>query len=236
MTKAGTVVESIQKPEDHTALILRYKSTYARVLDANRKFLQAASRYHDLSQSATDMIDADDLVNMLGRATTCAILAASGAQRRRILGLVYKDTRLSQLDGLQGFETHSTILRKMFLNQVIQPEELVKFESSLAEHQKATMGDGLTIMERAVIEHNMVAVGKLYKSIYFAQLGKVLGVSAEKAEKIAANMIMENSLSGSIDQVDGILNFSKEEEGHIWDQNITSFCMELNRVTDQIKA
>ena len=78
VTKAGMVVESIPDPENHTVLILRYKSTYARVLDSNRKFLQAASRYHDLSQSNTDIVDADDLLQMLGKAATCAILAPSG--------------------------------------------------------------------------------------------------------------------------------------------------------------
>mmetsp|Transcript_10754 Transcript_10754/g.31837 ORF Transcript_10754/g.31837 Transcript_10754/m.31837 type:complete len:132 (+) Transcript_10754:693-1088(+) len=88
VTKAGTVVESIPDPDQNMALILRYKSTYARVLDANRKFLPAASRYHDLSQARSDMIDSDDLLNMLGRAATCAILAPSGPQRQRILGLV----------------------------------------------------------------------------------------------------------------------------------------------------
>jgi len=88
VTKAGTVVESIRNPEEHMALILRYKSTYARVLDANRKFLQAAQRYHDLSLSQTDQIDAEDLLTMLGRAATCAILAPSGPQRHRVLGHV----------------------------------------------------------------------------------------------------------------------------------------------------
>jgi COP9 signalosome complex subunit 4 len=88
VTKAGSVVESIAKPEEHMALILRYKSTYARVLDSNRKFLQAASRYHDLSQSSTELIRAEDLLGMLGRAATCAILAPSGPQRQRVLGHV----------------------------------------------------------------------------------------------------------------------------------------------------
>jgi COP9 signalosome complex subunit 4 len=88
VTKAGSVVESIAKPEEHMALILRYKSTYARVLDSNRKFLQAASRYHDLSQSSTELIRAEDLLGMLGRASTCAILAPSGPQRQRVLGHV----------------------------------------------------------------------------------------------------------------------------------------------------
>jgi len=86
--KAGGVVEAISPPEEHMVVILRYKSTYARVLDCNRKFLTAASRYHDLSQSSEELIRADDLLVMLGRAATCAILAPSGPQRQRILGLV----------------------------------------------------------------------------------------------------------------------------------------------------
>jgi COP9 signalosome complex subunit 4 len=53
--KAGVYVEQISNKEQHMALILRYKSTYARVLDANRKFLTAASRYHELSQSASEV-------------------------------------------------------------------------------------------------------------------------------------------------------------------------------------
>jgi COP9 signalosome complex subunit 4 len=149
VTKAGSVVESISNPDQHLALILRYKSTYARVLDSNRKFLQAASRYHDLSQSSGDLIRAEDLLAMLGRAVTCAILAPSGPQRKRVLGHIYNDSRLSQLDSIPQFETHATILTKMYKNQILGKDELIKFESSLQPHQKAVMGDGLTIMERS---------------------------------------------------------------------------------------
>lgn len=109
VTKAGTIIESSGismissaasagdddgddggdkkevKDERTVTLMLRYKSTYARVLDANRKFLQAAMKYHDLSTAYlhTDAIDADDLLSMLGRAVTCAILSPNSAQRQR---------------------------------------------------------------------------------------------------------------------------------------------------------
>jgi COP9 signalosome complex subunit 4 len=235
--KAGQVVENIQDREQHQALILRYKSTYARVLDANRKFLQAAQRYHDLSQSSTDLIDADDLLHLLGRAATCAVLAPSGPQRQRVLGHIYKDARLRQLDGLDDFQTHATILKKMVTHQVLRPDELTKFEATLAEHQKAIMGDGLTIMERGVVEHNMIAVSNLYRSIYVTELARILGVDARKAEKIASSMILEGSLHGSIDQVEGLLEFEAEESPEqTWDRSITSFCIELNNVTDRVKA
>mmetsp|Transcript_40463 Transcript_40463/g.84183 ORF Transcript_40463/g.84183 Transcript_40463/m.84183 type:complete len:398 (-) Transcript_40463:348-1541(-) len=235
--KAGGIVESIPDKNNHTSLILRYKSTYARVQDSNRKFLQAAQRYHDLSQSETDIIDADDLLQMLGRAATCAILAPSGPQRARILGHIYKDERLSQLDGIENFTTHSKILQKMHLHQILRPDELKEFEASLADHQKAIMGDGLTIMERGVVEHNMIAVGNLYRTIYLKDLALILGVSEKRTETIAANMILDGSLHGIIDQVDGLLIFEADESSEeAWDRSITGFCLELNRVTDAIKT
>ena len=69
VTKAGAVVDSIENPENHRPLILRYKSTNAQIMDSNRKFLQAATRYHELSQLHED-VDAEELLFMLGRAAT----------------------------------------------------------------------------------------------------------------------------------------------------------------------
>lgn len=239
VTKAGGSVQSIQNPKDHVALILRYKTCYARVLDSNRKFLQAAGRYHDLSLvgSQTDIVHADELVEFLGKAATCAILAPRTAQCQRILGLIFKDERLGLLDAIQHFQTHSAILTKMYMNQVIRrDDDLDKFEKSLAEHQTAIMGDGLTILDRALIEHNMVAASQLYASIYFTNLAHLLGVSAERAEKVASKMIMDGSLEGSIDQVEGLLNFQMEKQALVnWDESITSFCVQLNRVTDAVR-
>ncbi len=257
VTRAGTSVDSIEKPEDHVALILRFKSTYARVLDANRKFVQAAGMYYDLSRvgmnnndanndsgggdntnSMTDMIEEDDLLEFLGRAATCAILAVSSSQRQRILGLVYDDERLHTLDSIPHYATHSSIVTKMYKNQIIQRDsDLDKFIESLSDHQRALMGDGLTIDQRALIEHNMVAVSRLYTSIYFSDLGKLLGVGSDRAEKIACKMIVEGNLScGSVDEVDGVLNFDDGEPELVsWDGAITSFCTQLNRVTDAIR-
>lgn len=275
VTKAGASVELIGggsgagdggegERRKHIPLILRYKSTYARVLDANRRFLQAAGRYHELSQfGATNgstenkkdsdndgqndevVVDPNDLLEFLGRAATCAILAPSSSQCQRVLGLVFKDERLSQLDALAHFETHSAILTKMYMNHVIRHDnDLVAFENSLSDHQRAIMSDGLTIIQRAIIEHNMVAVSHLYQTIFFDELGVLLDVSNERAETVAAKMIVDGSLKGgSIDQVEGMLVFDKVgsggsgSEGLVdWDEAITSFCVQLNRVTDAIRA
>lgn len=124
------------------------------------------------------------------------------------------------------------------MTQVIKRDkDLIQFEESLGDHQKALMSDGLTIMERALIEHNMVAAGQLYSTIHFAALGQLLGVSAERAEKIASKMILDRSLIGSIDQVDGILTFGELHRSELvaWDEAIVSFCTQLNGVTDAVR-
>ena len=42
----------------NSELELQYKSCYARILDAKRRFLEAATRYYDLSQSSSGAADA----------------------------------------------------------------------------------------------------------------------------------------------------------------------------------
>ena len=84
---------------------------------------------------------------------------------------------------------------------------------------------------------NQQAVSGIYRSIYINELAHKLGVQNEKAEKIAATMIMEGSLEGSIDQVANLVEFHTEETPNgAWDKAISSFCMELNHVTDSVQT
>lgn len=252
VTKAGASAQalSMMNMDDpnglstqHLTIILRYKSTYARILDANRKFLSAASRYYDLSVqgSLTDIIDGDDLLEFFGRAITCAILAPSCSQRQRMLGTLYKDERLPQLESNSQYATHSSILSKMYMEQIIRRDrELVIFENALADHQKAIMSDGLTIFQRALMEHNIVAASRIYSNIYLSSLAELLSISLEKTEKAASKMILEGFLMASIDQVDGILYFEKYGEKYgeslvEWDGAIEGFCLQLNAVVDSIR-
>lgn len=242
------------------ALVLRYKSTYTRVLDSTRKFQQAATQYYELSQAFEDGVPADELLIFLGRAATCAILSPSGPHRQSLLGLITNDERLHKLDSLQDFHAHSGVLTKMSLCQMLNPKEINNFQKTLEPHQKVKNADGLTLLEKCVFEHTMIAASKLYDSIYFSELAHLLaGLENEESasstnadvhsiERMAAKMIMNGQLNGTIDEVDGILDFdndnSNSHEGisHnddeiilAWDEEITNMCRELNRVVDLIR-
>lgn len=77
------------------------------------------------------------------------------------------------------------------------PLQVEAFAQGLSTHQLALLPDGSTVLDRSVTEHNLEAASKLYNNIYVAELGALLGVSADKAETIASQMIMENRLQVS---------------------------------------
>lgn len=63
------------------------------------------------------------------------------------------------------------------------------------------------MLERAVIEHNLLSASKLYKNITFGELGALLAIDADRAERMASKMIGEDRMPGHIDQMAGLIHF-----------------------------
>lgn len=224
-TRAAMVMHEV----NDTPLTLRYRVCHARILDSKRKFLDAASKYTDLSQQASGGVIVEaDLVQLLRSAVTCAILAPAGPQRSRILALLCKDERIRTVE-------HYEILHKMFMERLIRGSEVQKFEESLLPHQKATMPDGQTVLERAVLQHNVLAASRVYKNMRLPDLGSLLEVPPDRAEKIAAKMIAEARLEGYIDQKSGIIHFESDEHLNQWDRHIRNVCNQVNSVLGKIR-
>eukprot|EP01018_Ginkgo_biloba_P014861 Gb_20363 [translate_table: standard] len=215
------------------ALNLEYKICYARILDMKRKFLEAALRYYEISQIEKRQIgdrwiDEEALQQALAAAVTCTILAAAGPQRSRVLATLYKDERCSKLKIYP-------ILQKVYLERILRKPEIDAFAEELKPHQKALLPDNSTVLDRAMIEHNLLSASKLYTNISFEELGTLLGIAPQKAEKIASRMIYEDRMRGSIDQVEAVIHFEDDiEELQQWDQQIVGLCQALNDVLDSM--
>ncbi|XP_078178318.1 proteasome component (PCI) domain protein [Carex rostrata] len=227
INKASFLVTTSQ----HEVLNLQYKVCYARILDLKRKFLEAALRYYDISQIeklqiGDEEIDEDALEQALSAAVTCTILAAAGPQRSRVLATLYKDERCSKLKIYP-------ILQKVYLERILRKPEIDAFSEELKPHQKALLPDNFTVLDRAMIEHNLLSASKLYTNISFEELGALLGIPPQKAEKIASRMIYEDRMRGSIDQVEAVIHFEDDtEELQQWDQQIAGLCQALNDILD----
>ncbi|KAF7402880.1 hypothetical protein HZH68_005636 [Vespula germanica] len=217
----------LQAESKNEQLQIYYKVCYARVLDYRRKFIEAAQRYNELSYRS--IIHEDERMTALRNALICTVLASAGQQRSRMLATLFKDERCQQLPAY-------SILEKMYLDRIIRRSELQEFEALLQPHQKACTIDGLgsTILDRAVIEHNLLSASKLYNNITFEELGALLEIPPTKAEKIASQMITEGRMNGYIDQIDSIVHFETRETLPTWDKQIQSLCYQVNQIIEKI--
>ncbi len=208
---------------------LQFQLSQARIYDSQRNFLDASTAYHALSSET--VIDAEERLQALAAAITTAVLAPAGPARARQLGKLYKDDRASET-------AEYGILEKIFLDRLLSPSEVSNFAAGLAEHQLAKTADGSTVLDKAVLEHNLLAVSRLYRNITIENLGALLGADADRAEQYAATMIESARLSGSIDQIAGIIHFNTEEGGRdttaslkFWDANVQGLAEEVEKVT-----
>jgi len=86
------------------------------------------------------------------------------------------------------------------------------------------------------VEHNLLAASKLYNNILFSELGALLEISQDKAEKIASQMITEGRMSGHIDQIESIVYFEARDCLLYWDRQIQSLCYDVNQVIEKIAS
>ena len=181
---------------------------------------------------------------MLRAAVTCAILAAAGPRRSRLLATLYRDERSSQLP-------HYNILSAMFFDRIIKPQDVAEFSGMLSEHQKAKLGpssmvvvdddeepddetagaeemEGVMggvdssvkrkkgpedVLEKAIMEHNLLSASLVYSNITFSGLGRLLSLTKGSAEAMARTMIIQGRLRGaSIDQVEGLITFERSDK------------------------
>jgi hypothetical protein len=69
------------------------------------------------------------------------------------------------------------------------------------------------------------------------ELGTLLDVDPVKAEELAAEMIGEGRLSGSIDQVEGLIHFEDSLEQLVqWDRQVAATCVKVDNILEQVAA
>ncbi|RNA16763.1 COP9 signalosome complex subunit 4 [Brachionus plicatilis] len=217
---------ALEKDSKDLSLQIKYRAAQARIWDFKRKFVEAASKYYELSLNSR--LTESEKNHALNSALNCTVLAPAGKQRSRLLATLFKDERCQKLPAF-------SILEKMYLERIIRPDQVKEFESILQPHQKATTQDGSTLLDRAVIEHNLLAASKLYNNIRFDELGNLFGISAQKAEKIASQMISEERMNGSIDQIGSIVHFGVPQCLPTWNKQMQNLCTQVNFIIEKIQ-
>lgn len=220
---------------------LFFQLNQAKILDSQRQFLEASAAYYAISHEG--IVDEGERLHALSEAIKCAVLAPAGPLRGRTLAKIYKDDRANQVE-------EYSILEKIFFDRLLSQDEVKTFSGKLQPHQLAKTSDGSTVLDKAVLEHNLLAASRLYSNIGIEPLGLLLGVDGDRAEAYAAQMIEQGRLSGYIDQIGGFIFFEGEGTGEKktkqdtavvgremrkWDANVQGLAEEVEKATSLIQ-
>ena len=209
--KATRWIGQTAKPEQKQ----RYQIIKGRIQDTKGDFLNAAQTYYRAA------IGTEFDQDLLAWSLKAAILAPSGPQKSRLLAVLHNDERLKS-------NQFYDLLAKMFKGERIDYTNVQEFKETLEEFQNVQK-QGYPILERAVIEHNILCISKLYMNITFDELGNFLGISSEKAEEFVAKMVSEGRIFAVLDQQEGLIEF--EEEGrqvHTFNAQIKETCEKVD--------
>ena len=224
-------------------VLLQFQMCQARILDTKCDFLNACSKYHQLSLAPA--VAEPDRMQCLSAAMTCAILAGAGPLRARALATLYKDERAPQL-----LPRDYALLENMHLDRLLDRRDVDEFAARrlLRPHQRATLADGTTtVLTKAVVEHNLLGASRVYNNIGVDELGLLLGLSPDRAEEYAARMIEQGRLGGSIDQIDRLIYFdapaaasaaAEHRPAHHmrrWDDNVAALAQAVEAVTTLVQ-
>lgn len=99
-------------------------------------------------------------------------MAPSGPRKARLLAILYNEERLKS-------NQFFALLSKMFVGEVIRREHVEDFKGKLEDYQNITMGDGYSVLDKALIEHNIVVISRIYMNIRFNELGNFLGIQPD---------------------------------------------------------
>lgn len=149
-----------------------------------------------------------------------------------MLASLCRDERTAQLPSYN-------ILTKMFRDHILRPMEVQEFEATLKPHQLAKIAQSSndklasavatgspidvdpgssqrlgpsTVLDRAVMEHNLLSCSKIYNNITFSGLGTLLDLAPGAAETMARKMIEQRRLRGTIDQIERLIWFEGRSE------------------------
>ncbi|EAR91142.2 PCI-domain protein (macronuclear) [Tetrahymena thermophila SB210] len=206
----------------------RYENLFAVNLDFQRKFLPAAQKYYYLSNYPD--IDFEEANLLLNAASQCAILGNAGPLRTRILATLYKDERIQSIPNFE-------MLELTYMQRIVSKEQKDKFAGSLKKHQLQILRENFTVLDEAILQHNITAVSQVYESITMKSLSRLVYIGRDIVEVCIQTMIEEKRINAKIDQLIDTVSFQRDEDIPVdFNDRISQFCGRLNEFYEKITA
>ena len=226
-------MSSTKQGDKKKELDVKARGCHARILEASDKYLAASWNYFQITMyddlKSDDYITNKELVKGTDNAIKCCILAKACNARDELLLKLYEDERSRN-------SPRWNMLKNMHEQRIICNQDQEDFGKMLPLKDQLKLIGEYTILQKAVYEHNMRAIARLYKNINIKDLSVLLGISMDGAEDLARIMIIENRLSGTIDQIDNEITFHQGTDIKSWDIEIKETLLSLQKCVEMING
>lgn len=207
------------------SMSLTFNTSAAHLDFYQRRFIAATQNYYRL-----DKIESAMIALVLSSLDSKVAEPSMAKARIRMIGKLVADGRAAS----------SPLFNVLFLiskERILRSEEKELFRKHVPAIYLQSLAElgGLSICEQALIEHNIFAVSRVYTNINFNSLAQILEIPPSRIEKVAQRMIIEERLTGIIDQIKETLYFGVTAIPiQKWDNQIlTSFAL-LKSTSDAI--
>jgi len=113
--------------------------------------------------------------------------------------------------------------------KILRGADVAQFAQQLEPYHVEKKGD-VSELDRSMVQHNLEAASLIYHNISIPQMGALLGLTPEAAERTAADMIQSGRLAASIDRIAGLVSFEASiEQLPVWDSAIENICANVDR-------
>ena len=215
-------------PESVRKLKARLEICVAKRDDLSGEYGKAAKAYEKLSRNSLAYELAGGQAQLLKQAVLCALLMPAGKASKQ-LDVLSMDDRVNPEKTPELAEIYP-IMTKMHQERVMRAADIESLLGHVQEHQRDSV-------RRSIKEHNLLAASKIYRNIAVDELAQLLQIPALEAEQVAAGMMKEGRLSGSIDQQSGSIEFEDvRADVSSWDAQVKGLCEATNSVMASIQA
>ncbi|KAI7944530.1 hypothetical protein MJO28_010225 [Puccinia striiformis f. sp. tritici] len=218
------------------ATILAFKLSQARILDSKRKFEEASKKYHEISfTSNLDEEERESclsaavvcgvlapagpnrtrLLTSLFRDERSVNLSDYKILSKMVLGQIIKDHEMVEFE--KRLKPHQLAKLPKILAVEDSEDENEDDDSKMNLQESTTTTEKRkrrrlkkgpeNVFDRAVMQHNLLSVSRIYNRISFKGLGNLVGLTSSAVEIMARTMIQENRLKASINQVEKLITF-----------------------------
>ena len=198
----------------------------AEAADSSEKYSISANYYFlILSRHLSDVSkDKSKFNQVLYKFIFDTIMSNNVTQQERLMNFLYQNDKL-------GMAEYKPIFEKFFNYQIIYLEDLDALKQKLPQTHKNIN------ITKALFEHNIYSLSRVFTNISFSSLEKFLKMKIDDIMRLCIVMINEGTIKAKIDDNSKFLLFEQEQGVSTdFDEQIKNFCLKTKNLAEYINS